>query len=129
MPATAPVAQPNRGRMSVPAQAASSRSQNKAPGSAGGILMSVLSTSVTKQTRDMRYSEAEPLWFLSFGLTHDDAVCPGKRVVSWISACSSYRVTKRKRCQSRTSAVNSECHGQLDTGGSTATRKSDLRGS
>jgi hypothetical protein len=31
------VAQPNRGRVSVPAQAASSGSHNQAPGSAGGI--------------------------------------------------------------------------------------------
>jgi transposase InsO family protein len=43
--------------------------------------MSVLSTSVTKQTRDMRYSEADPRWFLSSGRTHDDAVCPGSRIV------------------------------------------------
>src|ERR1700722_7148791 len=39
---------------------------------------SVLGTCVTKQTKDMRYSEAEQRWFLSFGRTHDDAVCPGK---------------------------------------------------
>jgi hypothetical protein len=40
----------------------------------------------------------EPLWFLSFGLAHDDAVCPGKRVVSWINACNFYRATKKKKC-------------------------------
>jgi hypothetical protein len=28
-----------------------------------------------------------------FGLTHDDAVCPGKRVVSWINVCNFYRAT------------------------------------
>jgi len=27
---------------------------------------------------------------------------PGKRVVSWIKVCSSWRATRRKRCQSRT---------------------------
>jgi Helix-turn-helix domain len=40
--------------------------------------LSVLRTCVTKQTKDLRYRDVEPLWFLSFGLTHDDAVCPWK---------------------------------------------------
>ena len=48
-------------------------------------LLSVLSTCVTKQTGDIRYREAEPLWFLGFRRPHDDAVCPGKRVVSPMS--------------------------------------------
>ena len=38
--------------------------------------MSVLRTCVRKQTKDLCYRDVEPLWFLSFGLTHDDAVCP-----------------------------------------------------
>ena len=95
----------------------------------GVVILSVLSNCVTKQTRDMRYSDVEPQWFLDFGRTHDDAVCPGKRVVSWINACSSCRATKRKRCQFLISVVSSECHGLRDTGGSTATRKSDLKAS
>ena len=33
----------------------------------GGGHLSVLSTCVTKQTRDVRYSEAELRWFLGFG--------------------------------------------------------------
>src|SRR3981189_2411462 len=60
----------------------------RAPGTES---LSVLSTCVTKQTKHMRYREVEPRWFLGFGRTHDDAVCPGKRVVSWINACSSCR--------------------------------------
>src|SRR5258708_38421865 len=84
------------------------RSAQAKRGRLGGLLrapeaepLSVLSTCVTKQTKDMRYSEVEPRWFLGFGLTHDDAVCPGKRVVSWINACSSCRATKRRRCHLR----------------------------
>ena len=38
-PATVKVAQPNRGRVSDPTQAALSGSHNKAPGSAGGYLL------------------------------------------------------------------------------------------
>jgi hypothetical protein len=40
--------------------------------------VSVLRTCVTKQTEDLRYRNVEPLWFLSFGLTQDDAVMPWK---------------------------------------------------
>ena len=95
----------------------------------GAVDVSVLSTCVTKQTRDMRYSEAEPWWFLGSGRTHDDAVCPGKRVGSWINACSSCRVTKRTRCLSQTSVASSEYRGQQATDGSIATRKSARRAS
>src|SRR5260370_5345816 len=90
--------------------------------------MSVLSTCVTKQTKDIRYSEVEHRWCLSFGPTHDDAVCPGKRVGSWINACSSFRVTKRRRCLYRIFAVSLGCHGQRAIVGSTATRKLVRRG-
>src|ERR1700733_9439442 len=90
--------------------------------------LSVLSTCVTKQTKDMRYSEAEPGWFLGFGRTHDDAVCPGKRVGSWINACSSFRVTKRRRCLYRIFAVSLGFHGQRAIVGSTATKKLVRRG-
>jgi hypothetical protein len=31
--------------------------------------------------------------------THDDVVCPGKRVGSWINVCSSCRVIRKKRCR------------------------------
>ena len=47
--------------------------------------MSVLSTCVTKQTGDMGYMGRGIPMVSSFGLTHDDAVCPGKGVVSWIN--------------------------------------------
>jgi hypothetical protein len=90
--------------------------------------VSVLSTCVTKQTKDMRYSTLEPLWFLSFGLTHDDAVCPGKRVVSWISVCSSCRVIKKRRCRYRTCAVSLACPGQPAIAGSTATKRLARKG-
>ena len=33
------------------------------------------------------------------GRTHDDAVCPGKRVGSWINACSSCRATNSDLCR------------------------------
>ncbi len=38
----------------------------------------------------------------------DDAVCPGKRVVSWINACSSCRATRRTRCPYQSSAGSLE---------------------
>jgi hypothetical protein len=41
-------------------------------------LLSVVRTCVTKQTKDLRYIGRGSLWFLDFGLAHDDAVCPGK---------------------------------------------------
>jgi hypothetical protein len=80
--------------------------------------MSVLSTCVTKQTRDMRYSEADPRWFLGSGRTHDDAVCPGKRVGSWIN---------ERRCLSQIPVASSEYRGQRAIDGSIATRKSARR--
>jgi hypothetical protein len=89
----------------------------------GAELLSVLRTCVTKQTKDLRYGDAEPLSFLAFGLTHDDAVCLGKRVVSWISVYNFYRATKKKRCLFQSSAVSSECHDQPATDGSIATKK------
>ena len=89
--------------------------------------LSVLSTCVTKQTKDLRSRDVEPLLFLSFGLTHDDGVCPGKRVVSWINACNFCRATKRRRCQFPISAVSSEYHGPLDIGESTVTKRSAQR--
>jgi hypothetical protein len=90
--------------------------------------LSVLSTCVTKQTKDLRYRDVEPLWFLSFGLTHDDAVCPGKRVVSWINVCNFYRATKRKKCPFQSSAASSECRGQLAIDGSIATKRVGPKG-
>src|SRR5258708_38078281 len=109
------------------------RSAQAKRGRLGGLLrapeaepLSVLSTCVTKQTKDMRYSEVEPRWFLGFGLTHDDAVCPGKRVVSWINACSSCRATKRSRCQFLISAASSERRGKRGIGGSPDVRKSPV---
>ena len=47
-----------------------------------------------------------------FGLMDDDAVCPGKRVVSWINVCDFYRPTKRKKCLFQSSVASSKCHGQ-----------------
>ena len=44
--------------------------------------------------------------------THDDAVCPGKRVVLWISACSFSRAIRRRRCRYRICAVSSESLGR-----------------
>ena len=58
--------------------------------------LSVLRTCVTKQTKDLRYIGRGTLMVPDFGLTHDDAVCPGKRVVSWIYVCNFCRATKRK---------------------------------
>ena len=93
----------------------------------GAELLSVLRTCVTKQTKDLRYIGLEAAWFLSFGRTHDDAVCPGKRVVSWINACSSCRATKKKKCRFQSSAVSSGCHGPLATGGLTVIKRVDRR--
>jgi hypothetical protein len=90
----------------------------------GGLTLSVLSTCVTKQTKDLRYRDVGPLWFHSFGLTHDDAVCPGKRVVSWINVCNFYRAIKKKKCPFQSCAASSECPDLPDIGGSTATRRS-----
>ena len=67
-------------------------------------------------------STPEPLWFLSFGLTHDDAVCPGKRVASWINVCNFCRATKRKKCLFQNSAASSECHVQPAIDGLIATK-------
>jgi hypothetical protein len=85
-------------------------------------------TCVTKQTKDLRYIDVEPLWFLSFGLTPDDAVCPGKRVVSWINVCNFYRATKRKKCLSQSCVASSECHGQPAIDGSIAIKKVGPKG-
>ncbi len=57
----------------------------------GALSLSVLSTSVTKQTGDTVTAERDgdnpQLW-----ATHDVVVCPGKRVGSWINVFSSCRV-------------------------------------
>jgi hypothetical protein len=62
-------------------------------GAAGKVVGSGLRTRVIKQTKDLRYRDAEPLWFLGVGLTYDDAVCTGKRVVSWINIRNFYLVS------------------------------------
>jgi len=61
--------------------------------------------------------------------THDDGVCPGKRVVSWINVCSFYRVIRRTRCQWRTCVARMESHVQRLTAGSTVTTRLDQKGS
>ena len=90
--------------------------------------MSIPGRCFTKQTKDLRYSDDEPLWFVAFGLTHDDAVCPGKRVVSWINVCNFYRATRRKKCPFQSSVASSECHGQPAIDGSIATKRVGPKG-
>jgi hypothetical protein len=95
--------------------------------SQGAGTLSVLSTCVTKQTRDMRYSEVEPRWFLGSRRTHDDAVCPRKRAVLWINACNFCRATKREEMSVSDLCREFACRGQRATDGSTAMKKSDRR--
>jgi Homeodomain-like domain len=58
--------------------------------------VSVLSTCVTKQTRDMRYSEVKPRWFLGSRRTHDDAVSLERELYcgSTLAILSSYQKEK-----------------------------------
>jgi hypothetical protein len=94
----------------------------------GRAKLSVLRTCVTKRAKDMRYKGRGTSMVSSFGLMHDDAVCPGKRVVSWINVCNFYRPTKRKRCLFQSSAASSECHGPPDIDGSIATKRVGPKG-
>src|SRR5580698_3746721 len=77
----------------------------------------------------MVYSEARRQRTRAVWATHDDGVCPGKRVVSWINVCSSYRVIRRKRCQWRTCVAPTEFHVQRPTAGSTVTTRPDQKDS
>ena len=108
--------------------ASEARKPGETPCARGAAPMSVLRTCVTKQTKDPRYIGRGTLMVPELGLTHDDAVCPGKRVVSWINVYNFCRATKRKKCLSQSFAASSECRGLRATDGSIATRRVGPKG-
>src|SRR5215469_17247122 len=90
----------------------------------GRIRLSVLRTCVTKQTGDMHYSEAEPLWFTAPVLRTMMRYALESELCRGSTFCSSCRVIRERRCRLQISAISSESRGQQRTDGSTDIKKS-----